>query len=50
LLIKDRAIVLRPIQDEATLEELLAGSPKECFAVTDEDREWMDETPSGKEV
>jgi len=49
LSIKDNAIVLTPIEEEATLEELLAGSPKECFSVTDEDREWTDAVPVGKE-
>ena len=49
LSIKDNAIVLTPITDRATLEELLAGSPKECFAITDEDREWIDAAPVGKE-
>lgn len=50
LSIKDNAIVLTPIEEEATLEELLAGSPKECFSVTDEDREWIDAAAVGKEV
>ncbi len=50
LSIKDNAIVLTPITDESTLEELLAGSPKECFAITDEDRVWIDATPVGKEA
>ncbi|MBS9426031.1 hypothetical protein [Photorhabdus caribbeanensis] len=37
-------------QTELTLESLLAGSPKECFTVTDKDREWIDVNPVGKEV
>jgi len=41
---------LTPIDEELTLEELLAGSPKECFTVADEDREWIDATSTGKEV
>ncbi len=50
LSIKNNTIVLTPIEDEPSLEELLAGSPKECFAVTDEDREWIDANPIGKEI
>ena len=36
-------IVLTPIEEELNLEELLANSPKESFALRDEDREWLDE-------
>ncbi|MDC9597479.1 AbrB/MazE/SpoVT family DNA-binding domain-containing protein [Xenorhabdus anantnagensis] len=43
LSIEDNKIVLTPIEEELTLESLLAGSPKECFTVTDEDREWIDD-------
>lgn len=50
LSIKDNSIVLTPIEDSLTLEELLAGSPKKCFKVTKEDREWIDAKPVGKEV
>ncbi|CAQ82447.1 MULTISPECIES: AbrB/MazE/SpoVT family DNA-binding domain-containing protein [Photorhabdus] len=50
LSIQDNKIVLTPIEEELTLESLLAGSPKECFTVTDEDREWIDVNPVGKEV
>ena len=48
--IKDNKIVLTPIADELDLQTLLAGSPKECFSVTQEDREWIDAKPVGKEV
>ncbi|AKH62929.1 MULTISPECIES: hypothetical protein [Photorhabdus] len=37
-------------QTELTLESLLVGSPKECFMVTDEGKEWIDVNPVGKEV
>lgn len=50
LSIKDNQIILTPIEDEITLESLLAGSPKEHFAVTKEDQEWLDAAPVGKEV
>jgi len=48
--IKDNKIVLTPIKDELDLQTLLAGSPKECFKVTQEDREWKDAEPVGKEL
>ena len=48
--IKDNKIVLTPIAEELDLQTLLAGSPKECFRVTQEDREWIDAKPVGKEV
>ncbi|MDE9500161.1 AbrB/MazE/SpoVT family DNA-binding domain-containing protein, partial [Xenorhabdus bovienii] len=50
LSIQDNKIVLTPIEEELTLESLLAGSPKECFVVTDEDREWINANPVGKEM
>ncbi len=50
LTIQDNSIVLTPVEDELSLADLLAGSPKECFAVTDEDRDWIDAVRSGKEV
>ncbi|OKP00272.1 AbrB/MazE/SpoVT family DNA-binding domain-containing protein [Xenorhabdus eapokensis] len=50
LSIQNNKIVLTPIEEELTLELLLAGSPKECFTVTDEDREWINANPVGKEV
>ncbi len=50
LSIKDNAIILTPLKESISLEELLAGSPKECFKVTEEDREWLDAKPVGKEI
>ena len=35
-------VILSPVAGELTLEELLAGSPKDNLAMTDEDREWLD--------
>lgn len=49
LSIEDNKIVLTPIR-ESRLADLLAGSPKECFKVTEEDREWIDTKPVGKEI
>ncbi len=50
LSINDNKIILTPINDELSLDELLKGSPKECFEITDEDRDWIDAKPVGKEV
>ena len=50
LSIVDQKIVLTPIiEEELTLEGLLAKSPKESFAPLDEDREWLDFKSTGKE-
>lgn len=49
LTIVDNKIVLAPIED-LSLEELLADSPQACFRITDEDREWIDVRPAGKEI
>ena len=50
LSIKNNSIILSPKSDELSLEALLAESPRACFKVTDEDREWIDAPPLGKEV
>ena len=50
LSIVDNHIVLTPVEDELTLDSLLANSPKEGFEVTKEDREWLDSQPIGREV
>jgi len=49
LSIENNKIILTPMV-ETRLDDLLAGSPKECFKVTDEDREWLDAKPVGKEI
>jgi AbrB family looped-hinge helix DNA binding protein len=50
LSIKNGQIILTPVEEEMTLESLLDGSPKECFKVTDEDKEWLEMPTVGKEV
>ena len=50
LSIKDNKIILTPIEKSQSLEELLAGSPKASFKVTEEDRVWIDANPAGKEI
>lgn len=48
LSLENNKIVLTPIVEALSLEDLLLGSLKSCFIVTDEDREWIDSTPAGK--
>ena len=50
LSVEDNRIVLTPASEEPTLEELLAGSPKENLALSDEDREWLQASSKGKEI
>jgi len=49
LSVVDRKIVLTPIEETSSLEELLANSPRECFRLSEEDEEWMNDAPVGKE-
>ena len=49
LSLEDNKIVLTPITEQTSLEELLAGSPQACFQLSDEDKEWLDEKPTGRE-
>jgi|GEM_PF-2639554 len=39
-----------PIPKAPTLDDLLAGSPKEALVLTDEDREWLNSPAIGKEI
>ena len=48
LSVENNKIILTPVTK--TLEELLAESPKACFKVTNEDRQWIDAPPQGKEI
>lgn len=50
LSIVDCKIVLTPIAEKQTLEDLLAGSSQEKLQFTNEDREWLDESTVGKEL
>ncbi len=43
-------IVLTPVVQEMTLEDLLSGTPKSALQLTDEDREWLEAIPRGKEI
>ena len=48
LSIVDNKLVLDPVVENTGLEELLAGSQRDCFRILDEDREWLDAEPVGK--
>jgi antitoxin ChpS len=50
LRVEDNCIVLTPVSAEPTLEELLAGSPKKNLDLTDDDRDWIQNDPIGKEI
>ena len=43
-------IVLTPVVQEMTLEDLLSETPKSALQLTDEDREWLEAIPRGKEI
>ena len=49
LTVEDHTIVLKPKQ-ELTLEALLTGSPKEKLRPTEEDKQWLNMPPAGKET
>lgn len=46
----DGKVILSPAVAELTLEDLLAGSPKENLALLDEDLEWVDAPGLGREL
>jgi virulence-associated protein VagC len=50
LTIEDNRIILTPSEDSLTLEQLLADSTKSDFVLSEEDREWANATPVGKEL
>ena len=50
LSIIDDRIVLTPIRDELTLNQVLEASPTEYLAMTDEDKEWLDSPSQGREL
>jgi len=50
LTLEGNRIILTPSEEVMTLEQLLAGSTKSDFTITEEDREWIDVTSVGKEL
>jgi antitoxin component of MazEF toxin-antitoxin module len=49
LSLKENTIVLKPVQKETNLKDLLKGSPPERL-VLKEDKIWLQEKPKGKEI
>jgi len=49
LSLENNKIVLAPVNEKMTLEDLLAGSPKKRLALKEEDQEWLKDKPVGKE-
>ena len=38
------------VDEPMTLEDLLADSPKKAFRMLEEDQDWIDAKPSGREI
>jgi len=49
LSLENHKIVLTPVNEKMTLEDLLAGSPKKRLALKKEDKDWINTKPIGKE-
>ncbi len=45
----DCKIVLTPVIEKLTLEDLLVGSAQDKLQLSHDDREWLEESPVGKE-
>lgn len=43
-------LVMTLVDEPMTLEDLLAGSPKESFKALDEDQDWIEAKPIGGEI
>jgi len=50
LSIVDCKIILTPVVENQTLQDLLAGSPAEKLQLTPEDNEWIGSKATGKEI
>ena len=50
LSIVDCKIILTPIVESETLEDLLSGTPIEKLELTQEDKEWLEIKSVGKEI
>jgi len=46
----DGKIVISQATEGMNLEALLTGSPRKCFRISNEDSEWIDARPVGKET
>ncbi len=47
--INDSSLVLTPADPVYTMDDLLAGCSRESMRLNDEDRQWLDSAPVGKE-
>ena len=47
---KAGTLVITLVDEPMTLGGLLAGSPKKSFRVLEEDKDWIDTKPSGREI
>ena len=43
-------LVMSLVDEPMTLGDLLAGSPKKSFRILEEDQDWVDAKPSGREI
>ena len=50
LSIEGNKIILTPIKESLTLEAVLAGSPKSALRLKEEDQQWLNDSPVGKEI
>jgi antitoxin component of MazEF toxin-antitoxin module len=50
LSIEDNKIILTPVKESLTLEEILEGSPKSILNLTEEDLLWLNSPSVGKEI
>ena len=48
--LEDNKIILSPVAEELTLDDLLAGSPKKRLNLKKEDKEWVKTKLVGKEL
>lgn len=44
------SLLVTPAKKEPSLEELLEGTTRKDFELTADDRDWMDESPRGREL
>ena len=47
---KAGTLVITLVDEPITLEDLLADSPKKAFRMFEEDQDWIDAKPSGREI
>ena len=43
-------LLMTLVDEPMTLEDLLADSPKKAFRMLEEDQDWIDAKPSGREI